>query len=143
MPVDYRTKGVVRAAAVELRKKHDALDWEAGVDSIIELEGLGQAKFRADPAGVVPSLRKAIANITKKIKALLSLKDRMILVSSELHQAKEPFAKGHEVGHSALTWHRDILFVCDEMDLSPATREQMEFEANVFSAELLVPTPLL
>lgn len=140
--IDYRTDQAVRDLAVDLRKKHDALDWEATVDDLIELAGFEQGMY--SPGGdAVDWLEEAVSGVTKKVKALVSLKKRVILLSTELHHARTPFAKGHELGHAELPWHRKILYVCDEHDLSLATQAQLEFEANAFASALLLPEDLL
>ena len=89
------------------------------------------------------TIRCALESTAKKVKALLSVKEQVILVANDLPEARTPFAKGHELGHSTLAWHRQILYVCDEHDLNWATREQMEWEANLFSAEVLLPGSLV
>ena len=139
---DYSTKALVETHALELRKKHSALDWSAKVDDLIEKEGLSQ--HRVSPfATLYGTFTKLVSTTTKKVKALLSVKEQLILLSDDLPAAKEPFAKGHELGHSSLPWHRDILFVCDEHDLSAGARAQLEFEANAFAPALMLPAPLL
>lgn len=141
MTVDYRLQQQIREASVDLRKKHNALDWSAKVDDLIKLEGLDQGRY--SPLRDRWSLASVIHAAAKKVKALLSLKEQVILVSEDLHPAKEAFAKGHELGHSTLPWHREILYICDEHDLNPSTRDQMEWEANRFSSDILLPVPLL
>jgi hypothetical protein len=142
--VDYRTEPDVRAAAIEFRQKHDALDWSADVDALIELHGYDQDRYSARaPSGVGALLKSAVVSTRKKVKALVSVTEQVILLSDELHDAQQPFAKAHELGHAVIDWHRDILYVCDEHDLSHRTRQQMEFEANTFASELLLPEELL
>lgn len=141
MTVDYSKEKVVRAASIELRKKHSALDWSAKVDDLIRLEGLEQGTY--SPTRDRFSLASAIRAVQKSVKALISVKDQVILMSEDLHHAKEAFAKGHELGHSTLEWHREILYICDEHDLNQSTRDQMEWEANTFASEVLLPEPLM
>src|SRR5262245_2480889 len=133
MAVDWSTEEEVRRVARQLRKRHGALDWRVGVDDLIERNGLAQGKYDYGDSW----FRRLISGVAKKVKALLSVKDNVILVAPDLHYAKEPFAKGHELGHSELSWHREILYVCDEHDLHPDTQAQMEWEANTFSSEVL------
>lgn len=142
--MDYSTKGAVQQVAVDLRQRQGAMDWQARIDDLIAGEGLTQDTFTPYGVGRVFGLiRSAIQKTAKKVKAVIAVKEKIILVAHDLHQTKTPFAKGHELGHSALPWHREILYVCDEHDLSPNTRDQMEFEANTFSAEVMLPSPLL
>lgn len=141
MPLNYATADEVRACALALREKHDAMDWSANVDYLIRRAGITQGRYTPRSAGL--SLKAMLTGVAKKIKALLSVKEQLILTSTDIHQAREAFAKGHELGHATLPWHRDILYVCDEHDLSRGTREQMEWEANTFASEVLIPRPLL
>lgn len=141
MAPDFSSKVAVIKAAIALRKKHGALEWSASVDQLIERHGLSQGRW--SPTRDKWSLARAIAEVGKKVKALISLKESVILVADDLHQAREAFAKGHELGHGTLEWHREILYVCDEHDLSAKARAQMEWEANAFSGEILFPTPLM
>lgn len=138
--INYRIEQAVRAHALEFRKQHDALDWQATVDDLISLSGYEQGWY--DPERPDDWLANE-TDAKKKVKALVSLKNRVILVSTDLHQAKTPFAKSHELGHTQLPWHKKILYVCDEHDLSLATQAQLEFEANTFASELLLPEELL
>lgn len=111
MTVDYRSKQQIRDASIALRKKHGALDWSAKVDDLIKLEGLDQGRYSPVMRDRW-SLASVIHAAAKKVKALLSLKEQVILVSDDLHYAREAFAKGHELGHSTLPWHREIPPCC-------------------------------
>lgn len=142
MSIDWSTKAAIRAAAVELRRKHDALDWNANIDHLLERSGLAQGRY-SPYLGTGWSFIDFVKNTNKRVKALLSVKENVVLLATDIHQAREAFAKGHELGHSALPWHREILYVCDEHDLATDTRAQMEWEANTFSSEVLFPEPLL
>jgi Zn-dependent peptidase ImmA (M78 family) len=142
--VDYRTEDQVRAHAVEFRKKHNALDWSVSVDDMIDLQGYSQDKYGQLSFSRFGSwLKSAVTESAKKVKALVSVKEKVILVSHDLHTRRVPFAKAHEMGHAELPWHKAILYVCDEHDLAASTQEQLEFEANVFASELLLPKDLL
>ena len=141
MTVDYRTRDRVQAEALAFRQRHNALDWNADVDDLIKLHGLAHDRYSR--FGRLGDVARFTTDVAKKVLALVSLKESVILTSTELPSAKEPFAKGHELGHAVLPWHRDILYVCDEHDLSAATRAQMEWEANTFSAAVILPRPLV
>jgi Zn-dependent peptidase ImmA (M78 family) len=148
--VDYSVKDAVRRLAIEFRQKHNAMDWSANIDQLLKVNGLASEKFSTADHGLVASVVSAVewlkALAKKKIaqvKAMISIKEEVVFVADDLHEAKIPFAKGHELGHSVIPWHKEILYVCDEFDLAANARAQMEFEANVFSAEVLIPSPLL
>ena len=123
--VDYRTEEKVRAAAIEFRKKHNALDFSATVDHLISAHGYQQDEYGPTATGLGGAIKSAVLRVGKKVKAIVSVTKQLILLSDDLPSAKHPFAKGHELGHAVLPWHKDVLYVCDEHDLSPATRLQM------------------
>lgn len=143
--LDYRVEDLVRELANKFRKTHDALDWSASVDDLIKLHGYDQDRYSRNPASSISTrLRPKVEQQGKrKVSALVSVTEKVILLSTDLHEAKEPFAKAHELGHAVLEWHREILYVCDEHDLTQRTRLQMEFEANTFAGEVLLPKELL
>lgn len=141
--VDYGTDKTVREAANEFRRQHGADDWSATVDSLIESHGFDQGEYDGTGGSLGSTLRRAISGVGKKVKALVSVTKQLILIADDVPRVKVPFAKAHELGHAVLPWHRDILYVCDEQDLDLRTREQMEFEANSFAGELLLPKDLL
>lgn len=148
--VDYSVKDEVQELAREFRHKRGAMDWSAQIDDLLKEGGLASQQFSVADHGIVGKVISAVewfkALAEKKIdqiKAMISVKEKVVFVANDLHDAKVPFAKGHELGHNEIPWHKEILYVCDEFDLAPTARAQMEFEANVFSAEVLVPAPLL
>lgn len=140
MDVDYSTSEEVHRQASEFRRKHGAMDWSVKVDQLIEVHGYAQGSYNPNKQGVLGDL---LSGVTKKIQALVSLRDKVILLSNDLHRARKPFAKGHELGHAVLPWHQDILYACDEHDLKPSARAQLEYEANEFASEILIPRELL
>jgi hypothetical protein len=142
MAVDYRTEETVREAAATFRRTHGALDWSAKVDDLIKLKGYGQEVYRPR-GGVAEWLKRQIKAVTKKVLALVSVKEQLILISDELPQPRVPFAKAHELGHAVLPWHNAIFWACDEHDLMPGTRDQLEFEANTFASEIIFPDALM
>jgi hypothetical protein len=139
----YDTRDDIKRIAIELRNKHDAMDWGVKVDDLIKLEGLTYDEYDLSEEGFINTLKGYVHGVFRKIKALLSVPNQLILIDQNLHTSKKPFGQGHELGHNTIPWHQEILYVCNEWDLSFETRKEMEFEANIFSAETLIPTPLL
>lgn len=139
MEFDSATEKAVRETAIDFRNRHGALSFDAKVDDLLDLGGLSQDEFRIGGLGYGRSL----STVHEKVRAILSVRDNAVLISSDLPQTKRPFAKAHELGHSELEWHREIFYHCDEHDLSPSTRSKLEWEANTFAAEVLLPKPLL
>lgn len=58
-------------------------------------------------------------------------------------RARQRFTIGHELGHFLLPWHRQSTFRCTAEDISSRANKDWEVQANQFSAELLIPTPLV
>ena len=147
MTIDYeRTAARVVEQALKFRRDNDALSWDAKIDDLISLLGFSQESYRATPSiANVDWITSAVRDARKPgVKALVSVKHEVILVASDLSLPKVPFAKAHELGHAVLPWHREILtFVCNEFDLTPSAQAELEFEANRFAAEVLVPPQLL
>jgi Zn-dependent peptidase ImmA (M78 family) len=133
----------IRSLAWKLRQKHNAVNWGVSPVQIMKREGLDYSEYDLTETGIWAKLKDGVKALTKKIQAALIVKESLVLVDIDLHQAKKPFGQGHELGHHAIPEHKEILYVCSEADLDPQTRREMEFEANVFSSEFLIPTKLL
>lgn len=129
--------------AQEIRFKHRAMEWGVPLSYLIKKEGLDYNEFNLNSKGFKAIIKKSYKKIVKIIKAALLIKDKIVLIDTELHPKKKPFGKAHELGHHAIPEHREILYVCSEHDLNPQTRREMEFEANVFASEILFPSPLM
>lgn len=76
-----------------------------------------------------------VANDTKSAGA--------IFFSSRSPRPRQRFTIGHELGHFLLPWHRQSSFNCTTEDILSGGNKEWEIQANKFSAELLIPTPLL
>jgi len=133
----------IRSLAQELRLKHDAMDWGISPVDLIEKEGLDYGEYDLSDKGIIEKITRSIKKIAKRIKAALSVPQKVVLIDTDLHNAKKPFGQAHELGHHTIPEHRQILYVCSESDLIYETRLEMEFEANVFASETLFPTPLM
>ncbi len=133
----------IRSLAWKLRLKHDAIEWGVTPIDLIKVRGLYYKEYDLNDVSFIKKITTNIKKIAKKIKAALIPQEKAVLIDSDLHPAKKPFGQGHELGHYEIPEHREILYVCSEADLNPRTRTEMEFEANVFSSEILFPTPLV
>jgi hypothetical protein len=137
----------IRLLARQTRFKHKAMEWGVPPTYLIEKQGLDYGEYDLNDNGfwarAKNSIKNRIKEIAKRIKAAIVVPERIVLIDTDLHPSKKPFGQGHELGHNEIPEHREILYVCSEHDLNPATREQMEFEANIFASELLFPTPLM
>jgi Zn-dependent peptidase ImmA (M78 family) len=130
----------IKSLAQGVRVKHSAMEWGVPASHLIKKEGLDYDEYDLNNG---KGLLARFKIITKKIKAAIFVREKVILVDNDLHPAKKPFGQAHELGHHTIPEHKEIFYVCSEHDLNPETRHEMEFEANLFAAELLIPEPLL
>jgi Zn-dependent peptidase ImmA (M78 family) len=119
------------------------MEWGAPPVYLIEKEGLDYDEYNLKDRSIIKKITKSLVKVAKIIKAVFSVREKVVLVDIDLHKAKKPFGQAHELGHHAIPEHREILYVCSEADLSYDTRMEMEFEANVFASEILFPRPLI
>jgi hypothetical protein len=133
----------IRLLAQNTRTKHRAMEWGVPPEYLIKKEGLDYEEYNLNTNGFRAKVTATIKNLVKIIKAAIIPRERTILVDVDLHYAKKPFGQSHELGHNTIPEHREILYVCSEYDLNPQTRDEMEFEANVFASELIFPSPLM
>ena len=75
----------------------------------------------------------------QKIRGIADLRERVVYVPSESGSPREFYAKGHELGHQVIPWHkiRRDFYEDDDLTLSPATEKRFEVEANFFSSEVI------
>lgn len=64
-----------------------------------------------------------------------------IFLKESLNKVRKKFTIAHELGHFCIPWHSELMFGCDikEMDFKNDYTPR-EKEANMFAAELLMPT---
>ena len=71
------------------------------------------------------------------VKALYLPDQKRILINSELPAIKQRWGESHEVGHSIIPWHADLMLGDTKQTLTPSCHEQIEAEANYAAARLL------
>lgn len=83
-----------------------------------------------------PSL---LADAIRKLslQALYLPDQKRILLDKSLPEKKHRWNEGHEIGHSLIPWHEDLMFGDDAYTLSQDCREQIEAEANFAAGNLL------
>jgi Zn-dependent peptidase ImmA (M78 family) len=89
------------------------------------------------PAGIRAIMRK----LKGKVLGLLDIQERRYYVDGSLSTERQRFTEAHEIGHEALPWHRQAYFGDDQHTLADDTRQSLEVEANLFSAEVLFAGP--
>lgn len=80
-------------------------------------------------------LREAVRKLS--LKALYLPDQKRILLDESLPAIKHRWNEGHEIGHSIIPWHADVMLGDDEATLTQACHEIVEAEAN-FAAGMLL-----
>lgn len=71
------------------------------------------------------------------LKALWIPDRKRILIDASLPDAKQRWSEAHEIGHSLIVWHGDVMLGDSRHTLTPACHEQIENEANYAAGQLL------
>lgn len=95
-----------------------------------------KVQVKAVPAFDVARLNREQVRIFGSVRAILAVEERAIYLNPDVASRQVPWAIYHEVGHDAIEWHRDFLYLDNMYSLSPKAREVMEREANEFAGHL-------
>lgn len=128
---------IIKNTVNEMLETYGVKEFPTPIDELIEFSKLSCSKYNPNEKGLWTKFNEKAKSVFHKIKAILCLSNNQILIAEDIHPAKESFAKGHELGHFIIPWHREILYACSEYDLDHRTREIMEREANFSAAETL------
>lgn len=123
------------------------------LSDVRELLKLDRAFYTADDPGlaheVVHRIRVGAIQVYRRPKLLLDtirkaslqalyLPDRKrILLDDSLPEKKHRWHEAHEIGHSLIPWHEDMMLGDNTCTLSQDCHEQVEAEANFAAARLL------
>mgnify|MGYP003365593476 CR=1 FL=1 len=123
------------------------------LDDVRELLKLDRAFYTADDPGlireVVSRIRVATIQVAARpmllvdairkwsLQALYLPDGSRILLDGSLPQKKHRWNEAHEITHSLLPWHDDVMHGDNRHTLSPACAEQIETEANFGAGRLL------
>lgn len=125
-------RGALRAASVGDRLPVPLGDIAAAVNlqkhSLFDLGG---------PDDLPPAIQLIYKKLKGTVLGLLDVEERRYFVDTSLSIERQRFTEAHEIGHDALPWHKRAYFGDDLHTLAPDTRESLEIEANLFSAEVL------
>ncbi|MEV4410551.1 ImmA/IrrE family metallo-endopeptidase [Catellatospora sp. NPDC049609] len=86
---------------------------------------------------VPPSLLARFPKLMGKLLGALDVRRKTIYIDMSLEVPRRRFTHGHELGHEGLPWHRDAYYGEDKTTLRLDTLDELEAEANAFSAALL------
>ena len=92
---------------------------------------VGAAQIIRRPTLLIDAIRKA------SLKALYLPDRKRILLDGDLPEKKHRWNEAHEIGHSLIPWHHDVMFGDDEYTLTVDCHEQIEAEANFAAGRLL------
>ncbi len=123
------------------------------LEDVRELLNLDREFYTADDPGV---LREAISRIRVagiqvykrptllidvirkvSLQSLFLPDPRRILLDASLPELKHRWSEGHEIGHSIIPWHHEIMLGDNSLTLNPTCQEEVEAEANFAAGRLL------
>jgi hypothetical protein len=123
------------------------------LEQVRELLKLDRAFFRADDPGIVREavsrIRVATIQVFQRpmllaeairkfsLQALYAPDSRRILLDGSLPLKKHRWSEAHEVVHSLIPWHDDVMHGDNRHTLTAACHEQAEAEANYGAGRLL------
>lgn len=91
----------------------------------------GGKQLLSDPTVVADAIKKF------DLRAFYLPKQKKILIDDSLPVAKHRWLEAHEIGHSLLPWHQDMMLGDDEITPTSATHDRMEAEANFAGGSLI------
>lgn len=96
-------------------------------------------KLSRDTLSTTLLAKLSAARIDPKIRALLDIRERLVLVHPTFRVQRERFiwASLHEIGHYVIPDHRELLYKCSFQDLSYFAQRRLEIEANKFASDLI------
>lgn len=112
------------------RKFYSSSDQTAVREVVSRLMVAGKQVIKR-PTILFEAIRKA------KLSALWLPDKKRILIDESLPQLKHRWNEAHEVGHSIIPWHDNLLLGDNEFSLNPNCHQQMEAEANFAAGQLL------
>tara|TARA_A100001391_G_scaffold199723_1_gene183211 strand:+ start:2233 stop:2976 length:744 start_codon:yes stop_codon:yes gene_type:complete len=112
------------------RKFYSSSDQSAVREVVSRLMVAGKQVIKR-PTILFEAIRKA------KLSALWLPDKKRILIDESLPQLKHRWNEAHEVGHSIIPWHDNLLLGDNEFSLNPNCHQQMEAEANFAAGQLL------
>jgi hypothetical protein len=123
------------------------------LEDVRELLNLDLAYYTANDPGIaqetISRIRVAAIQVYKRptllidaikkldLKALYLPDRKRILLDGDLPQKKHRWNEAHEIGHSLIPWHEEMMLGDNNQTLSLECHEQVEAEANFAAGRLL------
>ncbi len=88
------------------------------------------------------SSRSLFRSTLQKVRGIADLRERAVYVPADT-APRQRFAKGHELGHQVIPWHRigadrvPAFYKDNDYTLSPLVKDLFDIEANFFSSEII------
>ena len=101
------------------------------IDEVVSRIRIATIQVAQRPMLLMEAIRKW------SLEALYLPDPRRILLDSSLPQKKHRWSEAHEVTHSLLPWHDDVMHGDNRQTLLPECREEIEAEANYGAGRLL------
>lgn len=120
----------VRAILSLDRRYYSTTDDSSLRERISKLTVAG-AQIMNRPGLILDAVRKL------DLRALYLPDRKRILLDSAQPDAKQRWNEAHEIGHSILPWHEDLMLGDHEQTLTPGCHQQIEAEANYAAGQLL------
>ena len=143
--IDHRVERVLRGLGNP--------DPPLSLENVRELLKIDREFYTADDSSlareVISRIRVATVQVYRRpslladairklsLKALYLPDRKRILLDESLPEKKHRWNEVHEIGHSLIPWHEDLMFGDNEYTLSQDCREQIETEANFAAGRLL------
>ena len=116
---------------LELDRVFYTVDDPGVVRETISRIRIGGIQLLKRPTLLVDVIRKC------SLKALYLPDRKRILLDKSLHILKHRWNEGHEICHSILPWHHEVMLGDNHLTLLPGCREEVEAEANYGAGRLL------
>ena len=82
---------------------------------------------------------KSLKQAIQKVLGIFHASEGLIYLDHQIHEAKKPFIRCHEIAHAYLPWQRKMYTVVEdcERSLDPEIADLFDREANNFAAEVI------
>lgn len=110
------------------------------IDDLLAASQLTQAQDLFDLGREQSPHFSRVKRALSKVLGALAIRERIVFVNPEQSLQRQRFVHGHELGHNVMHWHRDSYgYYEDDAStvLAPGAADQLESEADSFSAEIL------
>lgn len=134
----------IRRAARHALQEADAIGvFPTPVDDIIDAASHSTITQHAIDERFIKTIGKKVGGSLKralsKVLGVLDVRAKTIFLDKNVHAARRPFLKLHELGHGSLPWQQELysLTADCEKTIDPDIADLFERESNAFASEVL------